>query len=92
MGKRETKTIARTGIHDMAYKEALACAKKKQEYIYGQCHDPQVMQEWYLMGLVEEYAKSLAFSKFTLDLCRGLRDMEKERSAKARAPKSATIL
>ena len=37
-----------------------------------------VMQHWYLVKLTEEYVRSLAFSKFTMDLCRTLRDMEKE--------------
>ena len=36
------------------------------------------MQHWYLVKLTEEYVRSLAFSKFTMDLCRTLRDMEKE--------------
>ena len=35
---------------------------------------------WYLVKLTEEYVRSLAFSKFTMDLCRTLRDMEKEHS------------
>ena len=38
--------------------------------------------DWgYLVKLTEEYVRSLAFSKFTMDLCRALRDMEKEHSA-----------
>lgn len=37
-----------------------------------------VLQHWYLVKLTEEYVRSLAFSKFTMDLCRTLQDMEKE--------------
>lgn len=33
-----------------------------------------------LFDSLEEYVRSLAFSKFTMDLCRTLRDMEKEHS------------
>ncbi len=42
---------------------------------------PVVLEHWYLVKLTEEYVRSLAFSKFTMDLCRTLRDMEKEHSA-----------
>ena len=40
-----------------------------------------MLEHWYLVKLTEEYVRSLAFSKFTMDLCRALRDMEKEHSA-----------
>ncbi len=36
-----------------------------------------VLQHWYLVKLTEEYVRSLALSKFTMDLCSTLHDMEK---------------
>lgn len=53
-------------------------ARHKQEYIYQREHRQVVLQHWYLVKLTEEYVRSLAFSKFTMDLCRTLQDMEKE--------------
>ena len=44
----------------------------------------QALQHWYLVKLTEEYVRNLAFSKFTMDLCSALRDMEKECSDKVR--------
>ncbi len=52
-------------------------ARHKQEYIYQREHRQVVLQHWYLVKLTEEYVRSLAFSKFTMDLCRTLQDMEK---------------
>lgn len=37
-----------------------------------------VLLHWYLAKLTEEYVRSNVFSKFTMDLCRIFRDMEKE--------------
>lgn len=54
--------------------------RHKQEYIYQRERRQVVLQHWYLVKLTEEYVRSLAFSKFTMDLCRTLRDMEKEHS------------
>ncbi len=69
------------GITNEQFREALECARRKQEYIYQSERRPVVLQHWYLVKLTEEYVRSLAFSKFTMDLCRTLRDMEKEHSA-----------
>ena len=55
--------------------------------------EPVVVQHWYLVKLTEEYVRSLAFSKFTMDLCRALRDMEKEHSASCQsAPTDKSIV
>lgn len=43
------------------------------------------MQRWYLLELVKEYVKSLAFSRFTMDLCREVFNVEKERPQKQQA-------
>ena len=56
--------------------------KKKQDYIYKQEKRAVVMQRWYLVKLIEEYVRSLEFSKLTMDLCKKCDDMEKERQFK----------
>ena len=62
--KREVEELLGCTITDEQFEEALKYARHKQD--------------WYLVKLTEEYVRSLAFSKFTMDLCRTLRDMEKE--------------
>lgn len=79
--KREVEELLGYMIADEQFNEALEYAKRKQEYIYQQERKAVVLQQWYLVKLTEEYARSLAFSKFTTDLCRVLCDMEKEHSA-----------
>ena len=70
--------LATEQITDEQFEEALQYARHKQVYIYQREPRAVVMQHWYLVKLTEEYVRSLAFSKFTMDLCRTLRDMEKE--------------
>ncbi len=79
--KKEVEQMLRCEITDEQFEEALKYAKHKQEYIYQQEQSSVVLQHWYLVKLTEEYVRSLAFSKFTMDLCSTLRDMEKEHSA-----------
>nr|WP_300807986.1 hypothetical protein [uncultured Acetatifactor sp.] len=79
--KQEVEELLGFAITDEQLREALECARRKQEYIYQRERRPVVLQHWYLVKLTEEYVRSLAFSKFTMDLCRALRDMEKEHSA-----------
>lgn len=81
MGKQEVEELLGCSITEPMFKEALGYARRKQEYIYQMEKRPVVLQHWYLVKLVEEYVRSLAFSKLTMDLCRTLRDMEKEHSA-----------
>ena len=73
-----------TSIVAFAFEQALKYARHKQEYIYQREQREVVLQHWYLVKLTEEYVRSLAFSKFTMDLCSALRDMEKECSDKVR--------
>ena len=73
--KREVEELLGCEITDEQFEEALKYARHKQEV---------VLQHWYLVKLTEEYVRSLAFSKFTMDLCSALRDMEKECSDKVR--------
>lgn len=76
--KQEVEDLLGFNITDCQFQEALKYAKKKQEYIYKQEPRQVVMQQWYLVKLTEEYVRSLALSKFTMDLCRKLSNMEKE--------------
>ena len=79
--KGEVEQLLGCEITDGQFNKALVYAKRKQEYIHSQEHSAVALQRWYLVKLTEEYARNLAFSKFTMDLCSFLRDMEKEHSA-----------
>lgn len=80
--KGEVEELLGCVITDKQFNEALEYARRKQEYIYKREHRAVVLQHWYLAKLTEEYVRSLAFSKFTMDLCSTLHDMEKEHSVK----------
>lgn len=75
--KREVEELLGCEITDEQFEEALKYARHKQEYIYQRERRQVVLQHWYLVKLTEEYVRNLAFSKFTMDLCRTLHDMEK---------------
>ena len=79
--REEIEELLECEIADEQFKKALEYAKRKQAYIYQREQRLVVLQRWYLVKLTEEYVRSLAFSKFTMDLCSALRDMEKEHSA-----------
>lgn len=76
--KEEVQELLGFGISDEQFKEALGCAKRKQRYIYSREARPVTLQHRYLVKLTEEYVRINAFSRFTMDLCRTLFDMEKE--------------
>ena len=78
VNKSEVEKLLGYQITDSQLEEALVYAKRKQEYLYRREQRAVVMQHWYLVKLTEEYVRSLAFSKFTMDLCSALHDMEKE--------------
>ena len=86
MEKEEVEESLRMDISDETFKEALAYAKRKQKHIYQQKRSKEVLQHWYLVELITEYVKNLTFSELTMDLCRTMRDMEKERPAKTGTP------
>lgn len=90
--KEEVEQLLGSEITDEQFEEALKYAKHKQEYIYQREKRPVVLQHWYLVKLTEEYVRSLALSKFTMDLCRTLRDMEKEHSVKNQSALRIIIL
>ena len=68
--KKEVEQILGFDITDDLFEDALGHARKMQDYIYETEHQPVVLQHWYLVKLTEEYVRSLAFSRFTMDLCR----------------------
>ena len=76
--KSEVEELLGCKITNEQFEEALEYAKKKQEYIYQREQREVVMQHWYLVKLTEEYVRSLAFSRFTMDLYQMHRNMEKE--------------
>ena len=80
--KEEVEELLGCEITDEQFQEALKYAKHKQEYTYKLYQDQRILQHWYLVKLTEEYVRSLAFSKFTLELSRTLRNMEKEHPVK----------
>ncbi len=85
MRKREVEGMIGSELPEDIRRAALAYAERKQRCIYEQCHDPAVMQKWYLSVLMEEFVKRNAFSEMTMNLCRTLRNMEKEHSAKSQS-------
>ncbi len=78
MDKREVEELLGYSITDSQFEEALRYAERKQKHIYEREKRSVVLQHWYLVKLTEEYVRSLALSKFTVDLCLELRNMEKE--------------
>lgn len=88
MEKREVEGMIGAELSENFRRAALTYAERKQQCIYEQCHDPAVMQKWYLSTLMEEFFKRTAFSEMTMNLCRTLRNMEKEHSAKSQSAQS----
>ena len=78
VSKKEIEDIIGCEIGEAEFTEALQFAKRKQEYIFQQEQRPVIKEHWYLVMLTEEYVRNLAFSRFTMDLCRFAHDMEKE--------------
>ncbi len=89
MEKKEVEELLKMEIPNSLFQLALRYAERKQRYIYAQTREQTVMQHWYLVKLTEEYVRSLAFSEFTMRVCRELKDMEKEHSAKSQSAQSA---
>lgn len=83
--RKEVEDLLGFTITDEQFEEALQYAKLKQAYIYNREQRQAVLQHWYLVKLTEEYVRSLALSKFTMDLCRKLSDMEKEHPARSQS-------
>ncbi len=89
--REEVEMLLGSSITDSMFGEALNYARHKQAYIYQRERREVVMQHWYLVKLTEEYARNLAFSKFTMDLCRETCNMEKERPENRHSQKTAIL-
>lgn len=76
--KRDVEELLGCEITEEQFEEAFKYARHKQQYIFQREQRPVVMQHWYLVKLTEEYVRNLAFSRFTVDLCRARDNMEKE--------------
>lgn len=79
--KEEVEELLKRKIADSQFLKALRRAEHKRDCVYQKSKNPAVLQHWYLVKLTEECVRSLALSRFTIDLCRNLRNMEKERPA-----------
>lgn len=90
--KEELESLLTCEITEAQFEEALEYARRKQEYIFKKDRKKEVLQHWYLVKLTEEYVRILAFSKFTMDVCQRLRDIEKERPKKNRNALHTSIL
>lgn len=88
--KEEVEEMFGGEITERDFDDALKCAKRKQKHIFSMKKSPVVMEHWYLVKLTEEYVRRNAFSRFTMDLCRTLRDMEKEHSASCQSAPTDT--
>lgn len=80
--KKEVEELLECEISDELFTDALAYAKNKQAYSYEREKRDVILQHWYLVKLTEECVRALAFSRFTMDLCETLNNIEKERSVK----------
>lgn len=76
--KDDVEELLGCKITDEQFREALESARRKQNYIFLQEGRPVVLQRWYLTALTKEYVGQYAFSRFTMDLCETLHNMEKE--------------
>lgn len=83
--KEELEELLGMQITEEQFEEALGYAKQKQIYIFQREKRLVVMKRRYLIKLTEEYIRNLAFSRFTMDLCRTLSYMEKEHSTKSQS-------
>ena len=91
--KEEVEKLLGCTITDSLFQEALKLAHGKQAYIFERYGSPVALQDWYLVKLTEEYVRSLALSKYTMDLCGELADMEKEHPTNSQgAPTSTHII
>jgi|AATD01.1.fsa_nt_gi hypothetical protein len=77
ISKEQVEKLVGHAISDARFGEALECVARKQACAYENEKNPVVLQDWYLAKLTEECVRSLAFSEFTMELYKELRNMEK---------------
>lgn len=68
--KEEVEDLLKRKVPDDLFQQALIYAKKKQAYIYSREKRAVVMQHWYLVVLTAEFVGCIAFSAYTVELCR----------------------
>ena len=90
--KKEVEELLECEISEELFNEALAYAMKKQQYSYEREKRPVILQHWYLVKLAEECVRALAFSRFTMDLCETLNNIEKERLVNDRSTPIANYI
>lgn len=83
--KNDVEVCLGHAITDRQFSEALQRSIRKQVHIYRIVKEPEVMRSWYLAVLTAECVNDTVFSEATLELSRGIRNMEKEHSAKCQS-------
>lgn len=90
--KSEVEELLGCEVDEKLFRDALTYAKKKQQYSYEREKRPVILQHWYLVKLTEECVRALAFSKFTMDLCETLNNIEKEHLVNDRSTPVSTYI
>lgn len=90
--KKEVEELLGYEITDKQFEDGLAYAKKKQAFSYEREKKEVIMQHWYLVKLTEECVRALTFSKFTMDLCEMLNNIEKEHLVNDRSTPISTYI
>lgn len=90
--KSEVEELLVCEVDEELFRDALAYAKKKQQYSYKREKRPVILQHWYLVKLTEECVRALAFSRFTMDLCETLNNIEKEHLVDDRSTPISTYI
>lgn len=75
--KEEVEKLLGYEISEENFEEALDHAKRKQKLLSKIDKRPVIMEHWYLIMLIKEYVEICAFSKFTVERCKRLIDIEK---------------
>lgn len=89
--KEDVENLLGCCITNTQFAEALEYAVRKQESLYKRKKSPEVLQREYLIKLTEEAVTSLTLSRFTMELYRNLRNMEKEHLARSSGAQSKQL-
>lgn len=86
MNKDDVEKLLGYKISDRLYKEALTHAKRKQAFLLKRYESKAPAEPWYLAKLTKECIHSILLCKETVDLCRFVYNIEKERLTVVEAP------
>lgn len=89
--KKEVEKLLGHDVTDGEFKEALEHARRKQELLSKIDKRPVITEHWYLITLIKEYIEICAFSRFTLERCKRLIDIEKACRAHQNKEKIAEV-